>query len=289
MHPIRDKPAWLSMRSISVDDFDLSATLESGQIFRYVRLAEGYLIHHRDRVLQVRQNGRVLYFDGADEGFLLHFLALDEDYQEITRNLEVETTVRNAMARHWGLRILRQDPWECLVSFLCSSTKSVTHIRVMIEHLCRAFGKPVSLGHYRGYGFPSEGTIRDGRRLEEIGLGFRAGYIHRVNQIIREGYFEEILREPYQEAKARLMQLPGVGDKVADCVLLFSMGFSQSFPVDRWIKRGMEQIYFHGERISPRRIRAFALEHFGPFAGYAQQFLYHDWRTKGRFPKPRPD
>jgi len=277
------------MRSISVDDFDLSATLESGQIFRYLRLAEGYLIHHRDRVLQLRQKGRVLYFDGADEAFLVHFLALDEDYREITRSLEVETTVRRAMARYRGLRILRQDPWECLVSFLCSSTKSITHIRVLIEHLCRAFGKPVSLGRYRGYGFPPEGAISDGKRLEQIGLGFRAGYIHRVNQMIREGFFEEIRREPYEEAKARLMRLPGVGDKIADCVLLFSMGFSQSFPVDRWIKRGMEQVYFQGEKVSPRRIRAFAREHFGPFAGYAQQFLYHEWRTRGRSPMARPD
>ena len=273
------------MRSIRVDDFDLSATLESGQIFRYVRLADGYLIHHRDRVFQVRQNGRMLYFDGTDEDFLVHFLALDEEYREITKSLDVETTVQRAMTEHWGLRILRQDPWECLVSFLCSSTKSITHIRVLIEHLCRAFGKPVSLGHYCGHGFPPEGTITDKRRLREIGLGFRADYIHRVNQMIGEGCFEEILREPYEEAKARLMQFPGVGDKVADCVLLFSMGFRQSFPVDTWIKRGMEQAYFQGQRTSPRRIRVFARDHFGPFAGYAQQFLYHAWRTKGRSPQ----
>jgi len=273
------------MKSMPIDDFDLAATLESGQIFRYVRLHEGYLVHHRHRVFQILQKGRVLFFDGTDEAFLTHFLALDENYREVTRCLSAEATLRKVIERYWGLRILRQDPWECLISFLCSSTKSITHIKVILERLCRSFGKAVSLGHYQGYGFPSEGAMDDRERLKEIGLGFRAGYVHSVNQIIRDGYFEKVLRAPYEEARGRLMRLPGVGDKIADCVLLFSMGFSQAFPVDTWIKRGMERAYFHGKSTPPGKIRAFSKTHLAPFAGYAQQFLYHYWRTIGKVPE----
>lgn len=270
------------MNSIHVEDFDLCSTLESGQMFRYVRMSEGYLVHQRDRVFRVCQRGDTLYFDGVEESFITHYFGLDEKYSEIMRTLGDERTLERAVELYWGLRIIHQDPWECLISFLCSAAKSISHIRVIVERLCRAFGEPVSLGNYQGYAFPCEGTISDLERLEAIGLGFRARYIHEVNRIFQKGYFHNIVGKPYKEAKALLMDLPGVGEKVADCVLLFSMGFPQAFPIDTWIKRGMEETYFYGEKTSFKKIAAFARQRFGPFAGYVQQYLYHYWREKGR-------
>jgi N-glycosylase/DNA lyase len=270
------------MTSIRTEDFDLSSTLESGQIFRYVRVTEGYLVHQGNRVFRVWQKGRDLFFQGVDEGFISDYFGLDTNYNEIVRTLRNDRSVAKALERYWGLRILRQDPWECLISFLCSSTKNISHIKVLVERLCRIFGAQVSLENYQGYTFPEERTINDFRRLEAIGLGFRARYIYEVNRIVGDGYLDDIRGRSYGEAKRLLMELPGVGEKVADCVLLFSMGFSQAFPVDTWIKRGMEEAFFLGQKTSSLRISAFAREHFGPFAGYAQQVLYHYWRKTGR-------
>jgi len=270
------------MNRIHVEDFDLCSTLESGQIFRYVRLSEGYLVNHRRRAFWVCQKGQNLFFDGVEERCILHLFGLDRDYRAIMRSLGDDRTLKTAMRLHWGLRILRQDPWECLISFLCSSTKPIRHIRVIIERLCRAFGEEITFGNHQVYAFPGEGTISGSDRLRAIGLGFRARYIHEVNQIIEGGYLERVAAKPYGEAKALLMGLPGVGDKVADCVLLFSMECPEAFPIDTWIRRGMERSYFRGERTSAKKIHTFARKHFGPYAGYAQQLLYHYWREKGR-------
>jgi N-glycosylase/DNA lyase len=270
------------MRCVPVTDFDLAATLESGQIFRYICATEGYVVHHRHRVFRISQRGDTLRFDGVHEDFIRHFFGLYDNYVKIVRTLVDEETVKRAAALHWGLRILHQDPWECLISFLCSSAKNIAHIKVIVENLCRAFGEPVSLGSYQGYAFPREGAIDDLEKLEAIGLGFRARYIHEANRIVTRGYLRNIGGKPYHEARALLMELPGVGEKVANCVLLFSMGFLQAFPIDTWIKRGMEATYFKGEKTSSKRIGVFARQRFGPYAGYAQQFLYHYWRKRGR-------
>jgi len=270
------------MNSIHVEDFDLSSTLESGQIFRYVRMTEGYLVHQRNRVFSICQRGSTLYFDGVEERLLAPYFGLDENYRAIMGTLMGDRHVKRAVELYWGLRILRQDPWECLVSFLCSSTKNIAHIRVIVERLCRAFGEPVSLGNYQGFTFPSEGEINDPERLQTLGLGFRARYIYEANRLVRRGYLQRIAGKPYEQARALLTDFPGVGEKIADCVLLFSMGFHQAFPIDTWIKRGMEKTYFQGRRTSSKRISEHARERFGPYAGYAQQYLYHYWRERGR-------
>jgi N-glycosylase/DNA lyase len=277
------------MNSTHVQDFDLSSSLESGQVFRYVSIPDGYLVHHRDRVFRACQKGSNLLFEGAEAGFISQYFALNEDYRAIMMRLMKDGTVKRAAERYWGLRILRQDPWECLISFLCSSSKSIAHIRVLVERLCRAFGEPVSLGDYQGYTFPREGSINDVEKLEAIGLGFRTQYIYQVNRIVKPRMLQRITRRPYEEARTRLMELPGAGGKVADCVLLFSMGFLEAFPVDTWIKRGMERTYFRREKTSSNKIRTYAQDRFGPFAGYAQQYLYHYWREEGKQARTKGD
>ncbi|MBW2055871.1 MAG: DNA-3-methyladenine glycosylase 2 [Deltaproteobacteria bacterium] len=267
------------VKEVRVEDFDLSSTLESGQIFRYVRAPGGYLVHHRDRVFRVWQRGNALGFEGADEAAVLEYLGLRHNYGEIMRCLPRQGPLGEAVNLYWGLRILCQDPWECLICFLCSSAKSIAQIKVVVEGLCRAFGKPVSLGRYQGFTFPREGTIDDSERLRSIGLGFRARYVYEVNRMVAGGYLSGLAGRPYQEARALLMDLPGVGEKVADCVLLFSLGYLEAFPVDRWIKRGMQEAYFHGRKVSAGKISEFARRHFGQFAGYAQQYLFHYWRN----------
>jgi N-glycosylase/DNA lyase len=270
------------MKSICVENFDLSATLESGQVFRYIRTMKGYLVHQRSRVFQVCQSGDTLHFVGVETPFLIHYLGLHDEYELITRKLVSDKTMRKAIELYRGLRVLRQDLWECLISFLCSSTKSINHIKVILENLCRVFGEPISFGDYQGYTFPLEGRVDDLKRLQQIGLGFRAGYIYKVNRIVQNGYLERLVGEPYEEARGLLMSLPGVGEKIADCVLLFSMGFSQAFPIDTWIRRGMENTYFKGKTTSLKKIRVYAHQRFGPLAGYAQQYLYHYWREEAK-------
>ena len=268
------------MKSIRIEDFDLCTSIESGQIFRYVHTPDGYLVHAREKIFWVRQRGHELFFDGVDEEFMVSYFGLGQDYPNIMTTLRKDRTVDAALKRYWGLRILQQDPWECLVSFLCSSAKSIPQIRVILERLCHAFGEPITFGNYQGYAFPTEGAFADPVRLSRLGLGFRAEYLHEVNQAIGKEYFQGLTCLPYERAKPRLMALPGLGEKIADCVLLFSLGFSGAFPVDTWIKRGMERVYFDEKRTSPTRIGRFAREYFGPYAGYAQQYLYHYWRNE---------
>ncbi len=263
---------------IRVEHFSLRDSLECGQFFRFLKVEEAYLIQTSDRIFSVRQKGDLLYYDGVEESFLIRFFRLDEERETLLKEIDVDPVIHGAIKRYPGLRLIRQDPWECLVSFLLSSAKKISHIRCLIESLCRACGERTIYRAFFGYGFPEPSSLRDAQLLKEVGAGFRTTFlVHTAGQVDRGDLIR--LRElSYPEAKKRLMALPGVGPKIADCVLLYSLDFLQAFPIDTWIRRGLQRIYFKGRRIGEKEIERFVREHFGPYAGYAQLFLYHDWR-----------
>ncbi len=207
--------------------------------------------------------------------------------------------MRAAVAACRGLRVLRQDPWECLASFILSSTKQIVQIRQIVALLCERFGEPVCSGCLRP---PSDGTqsaVTDRRynysfptpqrlaaltetELRACKMGFRAPHLLAAARQIAEGKLdlEKIRSLPLPEARAELMKLRGVGGKIADCVLLFAYGFDSAFPVDVWVERALQQLYFPRRRVNEKKLRRFAATHFGPHAGYAQQYLFHYMRTK---------
>ena len=269
------------MNCIEVRDFTLHHTLNSGQLFRYVSFGDHYFIHAGNRLFKVWQKEERIFFEGVGEEFITRFFRLDDDLEAIYRQIGKDPFIGRAIELYRGLRLLRQDPWECLVSFICSSAKNIPHIKCILEGLCRQYGQPVSMGNYRGYGFPSPDRISEDCDLGRIKAGFRTRYLLEIRRRAKSMDLGALRRLEYRDAKKELMALPGVGEKIADCVLLFSLDFNEAFPVDTWIRKAMRLGYHGGKNLSDRGIREFAQGYFGRYAGYAQQYLYHFVRNQG--------
>ncbi|MBI3318515.1 MAG: N-glycosylase, partial [Candidatus Omnitrophica bacterium] len=193
--------------------------------------------------------------------------------------------------RHGGLRIIRQEPWECLASFILSSFNNIPRLTGMLDRLAVRFGElaipPIGTTHDAkgtpgilsvSYRFPKAEMLAEAseRTLRRLGLGFRAPYLKGAARAIASGQIDlRRLQGLDDEALRRaLLEVPGVGEKVVECVMLFGYERSSAFPVDVWIGRFMRKKYFRGRKVTDRQIREFAREHFGPHCGWAQQFLY---------------
>ena len=321
---------------LSVRDYDLAATLDSGQVFRWQpergRSAREsrFTVHAGEppalplswtgvvgkHFVRLTQTGNVIRAQTAapvaDWQWLRDFLQTETDLAAVLETFPDDEPMRAAVAACRGLRVLRQEPWECLASFILSSTKQIVQIRQIISLLCERFGEPCSgdASSPNGGGDASSPSTRDEgvaptlprrgvaathsfptpQRLassSEAGLrackmGFRAPHLLAAARQIAGGALdlENIHSLPLPEARVELMKLRGVGEKIADCALLFACGFDSAFPVDVWVERALRQLYFPRRRVSEKKLRRFASTHFGPYAGYAQQYLFHYMRTK---------
>lgn len=254
------------MQSLDAPWFSLRHTLESGQYFRWRRLGEGYEVIRRDRVFRVRQEGDRLRFEGADAGFIRHFFALDHDLPAIHAALGDDPVLRGPLERYRGLRILRQDPWECVAAFLTSMASNIPRITRNVEDMAATFGTPPA--------FPRPEQMGTETQLRALRLGFRARYLASAARLALDGRLDRLAGRPHEEVRAELMEIPGIAEKVADCVALFACGRLESFPVDTWVRKTMRRLYFRNRRATDLRIREFAGRRFGPYAGYAQQVLF---------------
>lgn len=267
---------------LPVSDFNLEHTLECGQAFRWEKLGGHYIGVIGTALVKVVFDGHKLIIETSSpvhKKRIADYFGLNEDLPAIYKEIGKDPNVRKAIDRFRGLRILNQDRWECLASFILSSYTNIPRIKKMIAGLSKRFGKRLALGNIEGYSFPSVEKIAkaDIKTLKGLGLGFRAAYIKDTAQGITSKKIDLDGLEDlnYKGAKERLISLKGVGEKVADCVLLFSFKKYEAFPVDVWIKRGIEKLYFKGRPMAPKRIAEFARSKFGPYAGYAQEYLYH--------------
>ncbi len=264
---------------IRLKPFSLRDTLESGQFFRFTKVEDSYLIHSHGRLFILRQKGDLLFYEGCKREFLSQFLRLEDDLSYILKKIDRDPIIHQAIVRYSGMRLIRQDPWECLISFLCSSAKNISHIRLIIELLCQTSGKKLSFGNFIGYEFPEPINLMECRLLEFIGAGFRKNYLIEAGKSIDRDRLLALKGLSYQEARRSLMRLTGVGKKIADCVLLYSLDFLEPFPMDTWIKKGLKKTYFNGKKVGEKVMEEFASSHFSPYAGYAQLYLYHFWRN----------
>lgn len=205
--------------------------------------------------------------------------------EEILATFPEDEPMRAAVAHCRGLRLLRQEPWECLASFICSSTKQIVQIRQIVAMLSRRFGGRLAVGEGIApvFSFPTAARIAEASEAElrECKLGFRAPYLLATARAVASGKINlsGLSELPMDEARAALLGFPGVGVKIADCVLLFAYGFPRAFPVDVWISRALRRLYFPKRRPKPPRLRHFSQTYFGPHSGYAQQYLFHYMRT----------
>ncbi len=234
----------------------------------------------RDRFFKVKQKGNTLFFANTTKPFLTQFFRLDDQYDAILKSVEKDAFISDLITKYYGLRLLRQDPWECTVSYLCSMASNIPKIKGNIEKLSASFGKPIFFDNFSSFAFPEPRAINNIHKIKNCSTGFRAKYIHGINKKANDPYFQKIKALPYEQAKEQLKQFPGIADKIADCILLFSCEKPEAFPVDVWMKRIMQEQYLNGQKMNEKQIAAFGRSYFGKNAGYAQQFLYYGGRKK---------
>ena len=246
---------------------------------------------------KIRQNGKTLEFKGVNASFVENYFRLHDDLPSILLQINRDKNVGAALNEFKGLRILRQEPWECLISYICATYKSISAIKRMLCSLSKRFGEEIRLDIHSFYTFPKpEKLAKAGlHELEACGLGYRAKYVSETAKLVCESTndFERLKKKAYEKAKEELTGLPGVGPKVADCVLLFSLEKLEAFPVDVWIRRAILKYYaqhFPDEFVKSmsaqeslssseyERLSSFGREYFGSYAGYAQEYLYHHER-----------
>ena len=267
---------------IGNEDIDLRAALiESAQCFQWTEEEGGFCARIAGKNVCVWNGSDGIWGAGTDAAFLRRYLDLDTDYASALSEYMWHPQCREAVQTFHGIRVLRQDPWETLLSFILSANNNVNRIRKLTFALMSTYGEKVVFCGREVCGFPQPEALlaagEDG--LRRLGTGYRAPYLMGTARMIADGFPLYALEEmPYEDAHAALLKLPGVGDKVADCVLLFGCGHREAFPVDVWVERlmgawfGMEEKNRWALGEKSRRL-------LGKNAGLLQQFLFHAART----------
>ena len=279
--------------------FDLDFSLCCGQVFRWKKTGDWWYGIVGDNVCKIRQCGNKLEYQGVSEDFVRNYFGLNDDLEQISQCISKDDYIRKALSKFEGLRIVRQVPWECLISFICATYKSIAAIELMLRKISEKYGEKRVVDGCDFYIFPKAERLANASEngLRECGLGYRAKYVQETAKKIHDENvdLENLKALPYLEARKKILEFQGVGLKVADCVLLFSLKKMEAFPVDVWVKRVILNHYadqFPDELVKKMRshdsltngeyekIGAFARDYFGRYAGYAQEYLYHYERTQ---------
>ncbi len=283
----------MTLQKLKAEDFNLAKTLESGQVFHWRAAEAGFVGLIDDEAVYVEQQIDALYFDGTSAERLARYFALDHSLKEICASFPNDPAMRAADEFCRGLRIIRQSKWECLATFITSSMKQVAHIRQISETLRLRFGQRRETGQYDIFTFPSAERIAQlsEKDLRECALGYRAKNLLLTARRVAAGEanLEEWARLSDDELRDHLCSLPGVGAKVANCVMLFAYERLRAFPIDVWVARVLQEQYFpRRKKTTEGKMREFARDYFGEHGGYAQQYLFHHARmTAPRGPRTR--
>ena len=316
------------MIEISAPDFDLAMTLDSGQVFHWQRVGNGFLgtigdlpvyVEQRSELLRAKVASASSRYPGNNaqdaQATIKHYFALDHSLAEICASFPDDPMMNAARKFCRGLRIIRQPKWECLATFICSSMKQVAHIRQISRALRERFGKPCNIDSpnygfarpflrrgrrsYRGsgalatvannstvYTFPPAQRLAESSEseLRKCALGYRAKNLRATAELVGspECNLEAWSALPDAELREHLCALPGVGAKIANCVMLFAYERLRAFPIDVWIERVLRERYFpRQKKITAQRLREFSETYFGEHGGYAQQYLFHHARVNG--------
>ena len=288
----------MNLLEIPAQDFDLAKTLDSGQVFHWEKVGRGFLgaigeypvyAEQGNNVLRVRRGAtpRPARETRALPRIVAEYFALDHPLAEICASFPDDPIITAAQNFCGGLRIIRQPKWECLATFICSSMKQVAHIRQISKALRERFGVARSLlraNHYVVHVFPSARRLanRSENELRECGLGYRAKNLLATARLVSSGEADLEVWSALSDLdlQAKLCELPGVGAKVANCVMLFAYERLRAFPIDVWIERVLRQQYFpRARKLDSQRLRKFCESYFGEHGGYAQQYLFHYART----------
>jgi N-glycosylase/DNA lyase len=295
---------------IPAPDFDLGKTLDSGQVFHWQKVGDGFAGAIGDWAVYVEQHTNVLRAKmeaaspatpkkrcasrmGSQEfapsvvDLVTRYFALDHPLAEICESFPKDPVMKAARNFCRGLRIIRQPKWECLATFICSSMKQVAHIRQISLALRKQFGQPRRIGDQLVYSFPSAWRVAEvsEKALRDCKIGYRAKNVRGTARLVSSGQADLEAWSALSDAELQkqLCALPGVGPKVANCVMLFAYERLRAFPIDVWIERVLRQHYFsRRKKMTAKRLREFSATYFGEHGGYAQQYLFHHARLASR-------
>jgi len=267
---------------------DIDNSINSGQVFLWEKQgSDWYGIDGQD-ILKINKNGVIK----SIRNLKTDFFRKNDNIEEIIKSISKDKTVKEAVKEYEGLRLFRQDPFQCLISFIISSNSNIQKIKNSLEKITKKFGKKVKIQNKEFFLFPepekmAKATIDE---IKSCGVGYRAPFIKEAARmvILKKIDFEYLKKCDYHEAKKNICLVPGIGNKVADCIMLFSLNKLESFPLDTWMIKILEKYYSKEFKIETKTItqKQYELLHekivnyFGPYCGYAQQYLFKMEREK---------
>jgi N-glycosylase/DNA lyase len=276
---------------------DLDLTIGSGQVFLWNRGNDRYWYGiERDTIVKVSMDGNDLECVSHPESVdCKRIFRLDDDLHYISRKIARDSIMKDALSKMRGLRLMRQDPYQCLISFICATNTSIFMIKHMLANMSLNFGKEIEYDGFRFHAFPEPKRLASAsiNQLCRCSVGYRARFIKRAAKAVleKEIDFDYLRNTHYDNAKKELVGVLGVGQKVADCILLFSLEKLGSFPIDIWIARAVMKYYAHmfgnkleSDKMTPKiygMVSSKMRKYFGAYAGYAQQYLYCYSRNNG--------
>ncbi len=262
---------------------NLNFTINSGQVFLWDKIEDRWFGINGDDLLVIKEPFKIEASPKSVRRFFRH----DDNLDKILSGIRRDNLVGTAVKQFSGLRLIRQDPFQCYISFICSSNSSIQNIKNMLVRLCQKFGNKVEFEGRQFSTFPSAERLANvtTKDLLSCGLGFRAKYVREAIKAVNleKIEFESIRKMDYKSALETLKTVRGIGNKIADCILLFSLDKMESFPIDRWTQRILQKYYpaifdgMHGKSLTEKKYSSLhkkIIEHFGPYAGYSQQFLF---------------
>jgi len=271
-------------------DINIHETINSGQIFLWENYRDVWFVIDGQDIIMVKQTPfEIITFSKKPKNFFRE----DDNYGKILKNITKDKIVKKASKYYPGLRVTRQDPFQCCISFIVSANSNIPNIRMRLQKLCIKFGTSVNFDKKEFFVFPKPRTLADAsiNDLQECGLGYRTKYVKDTSFFVDTGEidFDYLKKADYQTVKESLLKLPGIGDKVADCIMLFSLEKLEAFPLDTWILKILQKYYsdkFHiEEKITKKKYENThqqVLNHFGIYSGYSQQFLFKMERDLNR-------
>ena len=261
---------------------NLENTINSGQVFLWTKQKEFWYGINGQDILKINNLGKITSYSKKKYDF---FRKID-DMEEIIKSISKDKTTKIAVKKYLGLRLIRQDPFQCFISFIVSSNSNIQKIKSSLEKISIKFGKKIQFDNKEFYMFPEPKKIANAtiQEIQNCGVGYRAKFIIDAAKMVesRQIDFDQLKKSNYQNAKETILTVPGIGNKVADCILLFSLDKLEAFPLDRWMIRILKKYYLEKFELKTKSItekqyntlHEKIVKHFGPYAGYAQQFLF---------------
>ena len=261
---------------------DVENSINSGQVFLWEKDGDDWYGINGQDILKISDSGKIKTYRNVKTDFFRK----KDDLEKIIKSISKDKTTKSAVKRYLGLRILEQDPFQCLISFIVSANSNIQKIKSSLEKISKQFGTRVKFQSKEFFLFPKPEKLARAsiNEIKRCGVGYRAQYIKDAATIVllKKIDFECLKKCEYQVAKEKICSIPGVGNKVADCILLFSLNKLEAFPLDRWMIRILEKYYSNEFKLETKTItekqysvlHEKIVNHFGPFAGYAQQFLF---------------